>query len=55
MEKLDFERYLSLQIAKIDIQYKDADFLMKRLLEMYANPLINKLQTEPNFHPEEYE
>jgi hypothetical protein len=55
MEKLDFERYLSLQIAKIDIQDKDADFLMKRLLEMYANPLINKLQTEPNFHPEEYE
>jgi hypothetical protein len=55
MEKLDFERYLSLQIAKIDILDKDEDFLMIRLLEMYANPLINKLQTEPNYHPEEYE
>ena len=43
MEKLDFERYLSLQIAKIDIPDKDEDFLMKRLLEMYANPLINHL------------
>lgn len=44
MEKLDFERYLSLQIAKIDVAEKDTDFLMKRLLEMYANPLINKLK-----------
>ena len=44
MEKLDFERYLSLQIAKIDIPNKDEEFLMKRLLEMYANPLINKLK-----------
>ena len=43
MEKLDFERYLSLQIAKIDLPDKDEDFLMKRLLEMYANPLINQL------------
>jgi hypothetical protein len=43
IEKLDFERYLSLQIAKIDLPDKDEDFLMKRLLEMYANPLINHL------------
>jgi len=48
MEKLDFERYLSLQIAKIDLPEKDDDFLMKRLLEMYANPLINKLSINPN-------
>jgi len=43
IEKLDFERYLSLQIAKIDLEEKDEDFMMKRLLEMYANPLINQL------------
>jgi hypothetical protein len=43
LEKLDFERYLSLQIAKIDFANKDEDFLMKKLLEMYANPLINQL------------
>lgn len=55
MEKLDFERYLSLQIAKIDLPNKDEGFLMKKLLEMYANPLINKLRTEPNYHPEEGE
>ena len=45
MEKLDFERYLSLQIAKIDLPDKDEDFLMTRLLEMYANPLINQLSS----------
>lgn len=44
MEKLDFEKYLSMQIAKIELDNKDTDFLMLRLLEMYANPLINKLQ-----------
>ncbi len=43
MEKLDFERYLSLQIAKIDLAEKNEDFLMKKLLEMYANPLVNQL------------
>jgi hypothetical protein len=43
MEKLDFEKYLSLQIAKIDLADKDEDFLMHRLLEMYANPLVNHL------------
>lgn len=44
IEKLDFEKYLSLQIAKIDINNKDDDFLMAKLLEMYANPLINHLE-----------
>jgi hypothetical protein len=48
MEKLDFEKYLSLQIAKIDIENRDDDFLMGRLLEMYANPLINQLETYPS-------
>ncbi|HEY6915787.1 MAG TPA: 1-acyl-sn-glycerol-3-phosphate acyltransferase, partial [Paludibacter sp.] len=45
MEKLDFEKYLSMQIAKIDLENKDEDFLMRKLLEMYANPLINQLAT----------
>ena len=49
IEKLDFERYLSLQIAKIEIENKDEAFLRVKLLEMYANPLINKLNTSPNF------
>ena len=32
MEKLDFQRYLSLQIAKIDLPERNEDFLMKKLL-----------------------
>lgn len=44
-EKQDFERYLSLQIEKIELENKDKPFLRSRMLEMYANPLINKLAT----------
>ncbi len=44
MDKLDFERYLEKQIEKIQIVDKDDDFLMLKLLEMYANPLINHLE-----------
>lgn len=43
-EKLDFEKYLNLQIVKIDIAEKDEDFLLKQMLGMYANPLINHLE-----------
>jgi len=49
VEKLDFERYLTMQIAKIDLENKDESFLRLKILEMYANPLINKLNTSPNF------
>jgi len=49
IEKLDFERYLSLQIAKINLENKDEDFLRSKLLEMYANPLINKLKTSADY------
>lgn len=43
MEKLDFEKYLEKQIEKIDLENKDFDFLMIKLLEMYANPLKNQI------------
>lgn len=43
IEKLDFERYLIKQMAKIEIENKDEKYLWTKLLEMYANPLINKL------------
>lgn len=43
MEKLDFERYLEKQIGKIDLENRDDDFVMKKMLEMYANPLVNYL------------
>ncbi|MFT3753954.1 MAG: 1-acyl-sn-glycerol-3-phosphate acyltransferase [Paludibacter sp.] len=45
LEKLNFEKYLSMQIAKIDLENKDEEFLTYKLLEMYANPLINQLAT----------
>ena len=41
MDKLDFEKYIQQQIAKIDLPNKDIDFLKLKILQMYANPLIN--------------
>lgn len=42
-EREVFLAYLEKQIAKIDIENKDVDFLKDKLLLMYANPLINYL------------
>lgn len=50
MEKLDFEKYLGKQIEKIDLDNKDVDFLMIKLLEMYANPLKNYLSVAQDLH-----
>ncbi len=44
MEKLDFERYIEKQTGKIDLENRDDDFVIKKMLEMYANPLVNYLQ-----------
>ncbi|MBP1675684.1 MAG: hypothetical protein H6Q20_243 [Bacteroidetes bacterium] len=44
IEKLNFESYLAKQIEKIDLPDKDVDFLMRKLLEMYANPLKNYIK-----------
>ena len=43
IEKLDFESYLAKQTEKIDLPEKDIDFLMRKMIEMYANPLKNYL------------
>lgn len=40
-QKEMFLKYLEGQLAKIDIPGKDADFLMERLLTMYAYPVRN--------------
>ena len=45
-EKAAFETYLQQQLAKITLPHKDEAFLTGKLLEMYANPLINQLATE---------
>jgi len=41
-EQATFEGYLEGQLAKITLPKKDDSFLRTRLLEMYANPLINQ-------------
>lgn len=43
-EKVNFDKYLSFQISKIELDNKDETFLHSKLIEMYANPLINKLK-----------
>lgn len=43
-DKARFEQYINGQLAKIDIPGKDEQFLMTRMLEMYANPAINHLK-----------
>ena len=41
-EQATFEKYLEGQMAKIALPQKDEAFLKQRMLEMYANPLINQ-------------
>jgi hypothetical protein len=40
-EKAQYESYIVGQIAKIDLPDKDEAFLRLKLLEIYANPLVN--------------
>ena len=42
-DKAQSEAYLSAQLAKITIPNPDMPFLRERILEMYANPAINKM------------
>lgn len=42
-EKSRFKDYLHGQLSRIDLGHKDEDFLLHKLLEMYANPLKNYL------------
>lgn len=44
-DKNVFEKYISGQIAKINIPNPDVAFLRERILTMYANPVVNKMQT----------
>ena len=41
-----FETYLKGQLAKIKLPDKDEAFLRQKMLEMYANPAINKGKVE---------
>ena len=41
-----FERYLSRQLSKIQLENKDEAFLRERMLTMYANPAINYMKAQ---------
>ena len=43
-DKAVFDKYLAGQLAKIDLPGKDDDFLMERMLTMYANPARNYIK-----------
>lgn len=43
-ERFEFEHYVSKQIAKIDIPDRDSIFLRTKILDMYANPLVNYMK-----------
>jgi hypothetical protein len=47
-EREQFNAYLEKQLSKIDSIGKDEAFLRKRMLEMYSNPLKNKLEADRN-------
>ena len=47
-ERSEVESYLEQQLNKIDLPNSDYDFLRHKLLEMYANPLINYLAATQN-------
>lgn len=40
-EKAELDKYLAERIALVDLPQKDETFLRTKILEMYANPLIN--------------
>lgn len=42
-EKARFEKYLEGQLAKIQIENKDEDFLINKMILMYANPAKNQM------------
>ena len=45
-DKAVFDKYLAGQLAKIDLPGKDDDFLMERMLTMYANPARNYIKAQ---------
>lgn len=48
-EEKEFQNYLNTQIEKIKIPDKDTSFLRRKMLEMYSNPLKNKLIADEYF------
>ena len=47
-EKDNFSAYIDKQTAKIDLRQVDKAFCREKMLEIYANPLKNKIAAEEN-------
>jgi hypothetical protein len=45
-DKVKFQEYLQNQLDKIILENKDEDFLRKKILEMYSNPLKNHIENQ---------
>ncbi|MBP5307470.1 MAG: 1-acyl-sn-glycerol-3-phosphate acyltransferase [Paludibacteraceae bacterium] len=45
-ERCSFNQYIQGQLDKIELPDKDESFLRTKMLEMYANPLINQLKAQ---------
>ncbi len=45
-DKRNFDAYLQNQIKKIDLENKDEEYLKRKMLEMYSNPLKNNLMVK---------
>ena len=43
-EKANLDAYLASRIEKVDLPNKDVEFLREKILQMYANPVINYLK-----------
>ena len=52
-ERAIFEKYLAGQLQKIEMPDKDEVFLRTKILEMYANPALNQLNSLPPAPPKE--
>lgn len=47
-ERVDFLKYIESQLEKIDLSNADMPFLHKKILEMYANPVVNYIKATAN-------
>lgn len=43
-EKANLDAYLASRIEKVDLPNKDVEFLREKILQMYANPVVNYLK-----------
>lgn len=45
-QKLQFEKYVASRIALVELPNPDTAYLRERILEMYANPVLNQLSVQ---------